>query len=66
MGIRDGPTAEYLKAGTLYPGFFIRFSEFQNLKSKNDSPVKSPSAVIPDLVRHPEPLEFTGIQLSSE
>jgi hypothetical protein len=66
MGIRDGPPAGYHEAGTLYLGFFIRFSEFQNLKSKNESPVKSPSAVMPDLIRHPEPLEFTGFQLSSE
>ena len=31
-----------------------------------DSPVKSPSAAMPDLIRHPEPLEFTGFRLSPE
>ena len=31
-----------------------------------DSPVKSPSAVMPDFIRHPEPLEFTGFRLSPE
>jgi hypothetical protein len=27
------------------------------------SSVKNPSAVMPDLIRHPEPLEFTGFRL---
>jgi hypothetical protein len=38
----------------------------QSSRFKVDSAVKSPSAVMPDLIRHPEPLEFTGFRLSPE
>jgi len=31
-----------------------------------DAPEKSPSAVMPDLIRHPEVLEFTGFLPSPE
>jgi len=33
---------------------------------KIDGLVKSPKTVMPDLIRHPEVLEFTGFRLSPE
>jgi hypothetical protein len=33
---------------------------------KLDGFVKSPLTVMPDLIRHPEPVEFTGFWLSPE
>ena len=33
---------------------------------KFDGLVKSPRIVMPDLIRHPEPIEFTGFRLSPE
>jgi len=33
-------------------------------RSKNDGLVKSNETVMPDLIRHPEPLEITGFRLS--
>jgi hypothetical protein len=34
--------------------------------SKLDEFVKSPEIVMPDLIRHPEHIEFTGFRLSPE
>jgi len=33
---------------------------------KVDNLVKSPKTVMPDLIRHPEVIEFTGFRLSPE
>ncbi len=33
---------------------------------KVDKLVKSPKTVMPDLIRHPEAIEFTGFRLSPE
>jgi len=33
---------------------------------KIDNLVKSPKTVMPDLIRHPEVIEFTGFRLSPE
>jgi len=35
-------------------------------KAKFDNLVKSPKTVMPDLIRHPEVIEFTGFRLSPE
>jgi len=37
-----------------------------DFSSKIDEFVKSPLMVMPDLIRHPEPVEFTGFQLPPE
>ena len=52
---------------------WIRYSEggdysaraVKNL-SNVDNLVKSPKTVMPDLIRHPEVIEFTGFRLSPE
>jgi len=36
------------------------------LVDKLDGFVKSPIIVMPDLIRHPEPVEFTGFRLPPE
>jgi hypothetical protein len=36
------------------------------MKRNIDGFVKSPLTVMPDLIRHPEPVEFTGFWLSPE
>jgi len=35
-------------------------------RDKFDGLVKSPKTVMPDLIRHPEVIEFTGFRLSPE
>jgi hypothetical protein len=44
--------------------FFIKSEIFQFYK--DEKLVKSPKTVMPDLIRHPEVIEFTGIRLLPE
>jgi len=39
---------------------------FMNQQCKIDKVVKSLLIVMPDLIRHPEPIEFTGFRLPPE
>jgi len=42
-------------------------AEHRGMDEKNiDGFVKSPKTVMPDLIRHPEIIEFTGFRLSPE
>ena len=42
-----------------YHRYYIPFNKIDKL-------VKSPKTVMPDLIRHPEAIEFTGFRLSPE
>jgi len=49
-----------------FPFKNINIDPIKSLKFKVDNLVKSPKTVMPDLIRHPEVIEFTGFRLSPE
>ena len=59
----------YPKAGEIDSlGFFrdVHETTLLSLFNSIDALVKSPIIVMPDLIRHPEVVEFTGFRLSPE
>jgi len=44
----------------------VQFPGVFNWASRIDDLVKSPKTVMPDLIRHPEVIEFAGFRLSPE